>query len=233
MKVLINLRRNLTHVSSQTDLQLKLYFCRGEWIMGIETSYLRQAAYALKGAMGSAEEIEKIVINHSLGAAASAVASGWIPGAGGVVASGIGLGFTLSMYCRLCKNSNIPLNKNKLKAVASVAVAEIAAYLAVVIAAETLLTFIPVLGSFGASAIAGICNFAMVYIAGILFLKLMLSFTKKSRDIASMSVEELKSAMKYEANGDFMKDMFKEAKSVYKSAKNDSKYDEKDSGSMD
>ena len=77
----------MTHVSSQTDLQLKLYFGRGEWIMGIETSYLRQAAYALKGAMGSAEEIEKIVINHSLGAAASAVASGWIPGAGGVVAS--------------------------------------------------------------------------------------------------------------------------------------------------
>lgn len=201
--------------------------------MGIESSYLRQAAYALKGAMGSTDEIEKIVINHSLGAAASAVASGWIPGVGGAVASGIGLGFTLSMYCRLCKNSNIPLNKNKLKAIASVAIAEIAAYLAVVIAAETLLTFVPGLGNLGASVIAGICNFAMVYIAGILFLKLMLSFTKKNRDIASMSVEELKSAMKCEANEDFIKDMYKEAKTVYKFAKKDSQYDKKDSDSMD
>lgn len=201
--------------------------------MGMESTFLRQAAYALKDVMGSADEIEKIVINHSLGAAASAVASGWIPGAGGLVASGIGLGFTVSMYYRLCKNSDIPLSKNKLKAIASVAIAEIAAYIVVIVAAETLLTFVPGIGNLGASVIAGICNFAMVYIAGILFLKLMLSFTKRNRDIASMSEEELKSAMKHIANGEDFNNMFKEAKSVYKSAKKDSKYDKKDSGSMD
>lgn len=201
--------------------------------MGMEYAYLKQAACALKDVLRDADKIEEIIINHSLGAAASAVASGWIPGAGGLVASGIGLGFTVSMYYRLCKNSNIPLSKNKLKAIASVAIAEIAAYIAVIVAAETLLAFVPGIGNLGAAMIAGICNFAMVYIAGILFLKLMLLFAKRNSDIASLSEEELKNAMKHVADEEDFTNMFKEAKSAYKSAKKDSKYDKNDSSSMD
>ena len=55
------------------------------------------------------------------------------------------------------------MKKNALKAIASVVVAEFAAYLAVIIAAEAILTFIPVVGNLGGVVIAANCNFAMVY----------------------------------------------------------------------
>ena len=171
-------------------------------------------------------------VTDQLGAAAAAVASGWVPGAGGAIATGIALGFTLSMYYRLCNEMNIKLSKNKLKAIASVAIAEIAAYLVVIIAAETVLTFIPGIGSLGASALSGIVNFAMVYIAGALFLKLMLAFTSFGKDVSSMSEDELKEAMKKEADKKTIENTYKESKKIYKEAKNDSRYNKDDSSSM-
>ena len=201
--------------------------------MKISSGQLHMALRAAEGYCKNAEEIEQIIIGHSVGAAAAAVASGWIPGAGGVVATGIALGFTVSMYYRICSHSNIKVSKNILKAIASVAVAEIAAYLGVIIAAELALTFIPGLGSISASVLAGIINFAMVYIAGILFLKMMTSVFKAGKDINNMTEDELKSYMKNESTKDNISSAYKEAKTVYKTAKNDKSYQQNDIHPMD
>ncbi len=192
--------------------------------MGMETAYLRTLAYGLKNHMGSAEEVEKIIINHSLASAASAVASGWIPGLGGAFASGMALGFVISMYYRICNECKIKLSKNILKALASVVVAEIAATLSVVLAAEIALTFIPVVGNFSASVVAGIVNFGIVYVAGALFLKMMVNVFKANVDINNLSEEELKNIMKSVTTKENIKDAYNESKNIYKDAKNDKKY---------
>lgn len=177
------------------------------------------------------EDIIKIIVNHSLGAAAAAVASGWLPGVGGAVATGVAMGFVLSMYYRLCEEMNIKLSKNKLKAIASVAIAEIAAYLAVIMAAEAVLTLIPGL-NIGAALIAAVCNFGMVYVAGALFIKMMIAFTSGQNDVSSMSEDQLKKAMKEEADKDTIEKIYKESKKTYNDTKNNSKYDKNDSSSM-
>lgn len=43
------------------------------------------------------EQIEKLIMKHALAAAGAAVASGWIPGAGSTIATGIAIGFVWSM----------------------------------------------------------------------------------------------------------------------------------------
>ena len=192
--------------------------------MRISNGQLYMALRALKEYIEDAEGLERIIINHSLAAAAAAVAAGWIPGAGGVIATGIAMGFTISMYVRICNYSKITLKKNALKAIASVVVAEIAAYLAVIIAAEVILTFIPVVGNLGGAVIAAVLNFAMVYIAGLLFLKMIVSVFKANKDINSMSEEELKEYIKAQATKDNIKTAYKEAKEAYKQNKDDDSY---------
>lgn len=192
--------------------------------MRISSGQMHMALRSLKAYVKNAEEIEQIIISHSLAAAAFAVAAGWIPGAGGVIATGIALGFTISMYIRICSHSKISLTKNILKAIASVVIAEIAAYFAGIIAAEAILTFIPVVGNLGGIVIAGVVNFAMVYIAGLLFLKMMVSVFKANKNINSMSEEELKEFIIKQATKENIKTAYKEAKEVYKQSKDNASY---------
>lgn len=94
------------------------------------------------------------------------------------------------------------------------------------------MTFIPGIGNLGAAALSGLCNFAMVYVAGALFIKLIVAFAATGEDISSMSEENLKAAMKAEADKKTIEDTYKESKKVYKETKNDSRYDKNDSSSM-
>jgi len=192
--------------------------------MGMEAQYLRTLAYGLKGYLANAENLEKIIVTHSLAAAGAAIASGWVTGVGGAIASGLAFGFVVSMYYKICIECNIKISKNILKALASVVVAEIAAYLGVIIAAEIALSFIPGLGNLGASFIAGVVNFGMVYVAGTLFLKMMVSVFKANGNIDNISEEELKNIMKNISTKDNIKEAYNESKSVYKDAKKDGSY---------
>ena len=192
--------------------------------MKIPNSTLHIILRALQQYVKNAEDIEKIVITHALGAAAAAVAAGWIPGAGGAIATGIAISFTLTMYYRLCKECGITMKKNIMKAVVSVAVAEIAAYFSVIIVTEIALSFIPGLGNVATTFIAGFVNFAMVYIAGLLFLMMMVKVFKAKKSVENMSEEELKEYMKESATKENIAKMYKEAKETYKSAKDDPSY---------
>lgn len=192
--------------------------------MGMETTYLKGLVYGLKGHMDNADDIEKIIINHSLAAAGAAVASGWMPGVGGAVATSIAFGFVCTMYYKICKENNIKIKKNILKAVASVVVAEVAAYLGVILTAEFALSFIPGLGNLGASVIAGIINFGMVYVAGVLFLKMMVNVFKANVAVEDLSEEEFKNIMKNISNKETIKKTYNESKSVHKQTKNSSDY---------
>lgn len=192
--------------------------------MSMESTYLKMLANGLKEYMANAEELEKIIITHSLAAAGAAVASGWITGAGGAIATGLALGFVVSMYYKICRECNIKIGKNILKALASIVVAEAAAYLGVILTAEFVLSFVPIFGNLSASFIAGVVNFGMVYVAGTLFLKMMMNVFKANIDIENISEAELKDIMRTVSTGDNIKKAYNESKNVYKDTKNDSSY---------
>ncbi len=196
--------------------------------MSSESTNLRMLAYGLKGHIANTEALEKIIITHALAAATAAVASGWIPEAGGAIATGVAFGFILSMYYKICKECNIKISKNMLKTLASIVVAETAAYLAVTIAAEVALSFLPLFGNFTAAFVASIANFGMVYVAGVLFLKMMVNVFKANIDINNISESDHEDIMRNISTEDAIKKAYKESKNVYKDTKNDKTYNTDD-----
>jgi hypothetical protein len=63
------------------------------------------------------QEIADIVKFHSAGAAA--VASGWVPGFGGLAAVGINAGFIWTMYGRINSKIGLPFSENVVKSIAT------------------------------------------------------------------------------------------------------------------
>lgn len=194
----------------------------------MNSGYLHLAAEALKRHYDDADEIESIVIRHAVASAASGVASGFIPGAGGAIASVAAFGFTLSMYIRICKELNLSLGKNILRGIASVFIAEIAAFLAVWLGAFAVISFVPGIGNVSAALVDGVMAFAMVYIAGVIFLILMEKIGKENIDISSITEEEFKDMAKECAKEADIKSIYKEAKKTYSKVKDDEQYKDED-----
>lgn len=182
------------------------------------TSVYRNAADDVEG------KARKIIITHALAAAAAAVASGWIPGAGSAVATTIGVGFTCAMYYRLANLFDIRIRRNILKTIASVLIAELAAYFAVVLVGSAVLSFVPFVGNLSASTFCAIVNFALVYAAAYLYIKLLTRVFLMRKDPDEMTEEDWKEAAKRTAGEEDIKNIVKEAKSVHKSVKNDKEY---------
>ena len=171
------------------------------------------------------EDVELIITTHALGAYVAAVASGWIPGAGETIATGIALAFTCTMYYRLAKRMELNLPRNVLKGIASVIISEIVIYIVAVLAIATVLTFIPGIGNVSGSLLAGLLNFCVVQTAGELFLITMskLFRAKTASQIEEMSPEELKAFAKGCSTRKVVKDCIKQAKEDYSHVKDDSR----------
>ena len=96
---------------------------------------MKQAVYALNDGMKQLgreidiDEIAGIVQSHAVATSLSAAASGFIPGAGGVVAMGIACTSTITMYGRLAHAMGVRLNNGLIRAIASAVVADLAAAL--------------------------------------------------------------------------------------------------------
>ena len=156
---------------------------------------MKEIAYGLKVYYKEAEEAEKIVLEcAAIAAGASAV--------GGVVTIlalpamiTSCLGAVWAMYIRLCKCLEIRINENVLKVLASAALSNIATNLIGVFAIELLTVFIP---GFGLAANA-LVTFSCVYLAGMMFMKMLLTFAKKGHfgsDLENLSKSELKAELK-------------------------------------
>ncbi|MDE7261345.1 MAG: hypothetical protein K2N78_04685 [Oscillospiraceae bacterium] len=175
------------------------------------------------------KKLADCVVQHAATAGVAAMAGGILPGVGSVIATGIVTGAVWSMYIRICKIIKVDLGKNKLKALASAVLSNIAVNLAGVLAIGIAASFVP-----GASiVICGAGNFAVVYIAGIIFLNALTRLFHVSRkDLENMNDEELMKSVKASAKGIDMKAIFKEAKNVFMDMKRSGELDQV-SGSVD
>lgn len=189
----------------------------------MKTAFYSMKNYLRTPASNVGEQCEKTIVKHGLAAAAAAVAAGFVPGAGGVISIGICFGFVWAMYYRLAALFNIKISKNILKTIASVAVAEITAYLIIVLAATTVLTFIPGL-NIGAATLCAMVNFGMVYIAGYLYIQMLTKLFKAGKDPDQLTEDEWKNVAKATADEVDMDAVYQEAKDVHKQVKNDKEY---------
>ncbi len=159
------------------------------------------------------KEIADCVIRHSAACGVASMAAGVLPAAGTAISVAIATGAIWAMYIRISKMIEVELRKDMLKVLASAAISNIVFNLGAVIAGEIALSFIP-----GAGIIcSGIISFAMVYIAGILFLRILTGlFKAKFSNWDNLSEEELKDAAQAAAKNTNMKEIFAEAKNIFK-----------------
>ncbi len=166
----------------------------------------------LKAYYKGADEAERIIINCALTAAGAAAVGGIIPilAIPSLIISCVGA--VWAMYIQLCKCLEIPIKENILKVLASAALSNIATNLISVFAVEIITTFIPGVGSVANAAV----TFACIYLAGLMFMKMILLFAKQGmvgKDLVTISENDLKSTISKQTPS---KEEAKQAGSVFK-----------------
>ena len=149
----------------------------------------------LKRYYDHAEEAEQMIINYALLAGGANAVGGMVPGL--AIPATIMACFVAvwGMYADLCKTLGISIKENVLKLLARAALANITANLGGVLIASFAGMFVP-----GASIIvSSIVAFVSVYLAGFIFLQLILKMAEKSKDkysFSDISTKDMKDTIK-------------------------------------
>lgn len=161
-------------------------------------------------------QIADIVKFHSKGAAAAAVGSAWIPGAGGTAAILASAGFIWSMYARIGSEINLPMSENILKTLGSGVATNLASGMAASWVMSSVFSLFPGIGSIGASVVMGGTCYALTLASGYVYLKIMTALFISGVDPTKMSEQELNNMAKNIANDSDVKDVMNTAKQAYK-----------------
>ena len=170
----------------------------------------------LKVYYSQAKETEKIILNCALTAAAADAVGGMIPGLA-IPATIIScFGAVWMMYGSLCNALGISLKEHVLKLLAKAALANISANLGGALIAMFAGMFVP-----GASVlVSAAVSFIAVYLAGVVFLRLILKMAEVSNDpytFSDISASEMKTAAR---NVKLSTDDLKATKEIYSQNKN-------------
>ncbi len=181
----------------------------------MQSYMIKELTYGLKDYYNRADETERVILNAALTAAAADAVGGIIPGLAipAIIISCFGTVWV--MYGSLCSTLGISLKENVLKLLAKAALANITANLGGALIAMFAGMFIP-----GASIlVSAAVSFIAVYLAGVVFLRLILNMAEKSSDpysFSDISESEMTAAA---GKVKLTKDDLKSARSVYEASK--------------
>lgn len=161
------------------------------------------------------KEIMETIEAHSLAAAAAGFASGILPGAGVPIAVASCIGFVTSMYVKVTKKVGIKISKVKLKAIASVVMAELGSQSIVYLVGGVIVSFIPGLSNLAMAA----GQYAFTYIAGVMYLNFLKEFFNAGSKVEEMTDEAIKLKMNGCLDNAELKDMVNELMTDYKKRK--------------
>lgn len=191
--------------------------------------------YALK-ALGEATEgvlkgsdIEKAgdtIMGCAVIAAVAGVGSGWLPGAGALVATGAWVAAIWGMYVKINKDLGITIKDNVLKSLASALLTNLIASVGGIIlmlVGSTLLSLIPGLGTAGAIAIDGAIGYVTVFASGVLYIKLLTKLFKAGNgfNLSENNVERMAKDIITESD---VEKIIKEGKKSFKDDKKAGKF---------
>lgn len=199
--------------------------------MNIDYKLLDQAKELLKAMDKTADDnlpkdIAEIVKFHAKGATVAALASAWVPGAGGTAAVVASAGFIWTMYGRIGAKIDLPFSSNILKTLAFGAATNIATGVVGIVLVSSVISFIPGLGNVGASVIMGGICYALTLASGFVYLKTMTTLFKKGLDPTKLSEEDLKQAVKDATKDNNIKDIMKQGQKDFKSKKDNGEFDD-------
>lgn len=177
---------------------------------------IRAASTQLKemGREVNVSNLESIVMTHACSAAVSAAASGCMTGIGSTIATTINLGFVVAMYIRLGAAMGIGFDKGMIRALASAMLAELAAEVAVILVGAAAISFIPIVGNLSAGMLTAIASFCMVYLAAVIFMKMLAAMLGKGVDPSKASTAQLKANAKVAMAGTNMNAVCEEARNA-------------------
>lgn len=171
------------------------------------------------------EHIEKAgdtIMACSVAAAIAGVGSGWLPGAGALIATTAWVASIWTMYVRVNIVLGIKIKDNILKSLASAFLTNIiasAGSLILYFIAAFAISFIPGFGTLGAVTIDGFIGFVTVYASGLLYIRL-LTKVMKGKGNMDLSDVDIKTMVKETTKESNVKDVLKEGKQMFKESKN-------------
>lgn len=188
---------------------------------------MKLALYALRDAsrnLISQAQVDKAgdtIVACAIAAAIAGVGSGWLPGAGALVATAAWVAAIWTMYVKINKDLGISISENILKSLASAFLTNIiasAGALILAILASFVLSFIPFLGQAGAIAIDGLLGYITVFASGILYI-MLLTKIMKAKGSFDISESEAKSMADNISKESDISAIIREAKESFKKEK--------------
>ena len=189
--------------------------------------YMKLALYALRDAsrnLISQAQVDKAgdtIVACAIASAIAGVGSGWLPGAGALVATAAWVAAIWTMYVKINKDLGISISENILKSLASAFLTNIiasAGALILAILASFVLSFIPFLGQAGAIAIDGLLGYITVFASGILYI-MLLTKIMKAKGSFDISESEAKSMADNISKESDISAIIREAKESFKKEK--------------
>lgn len=177
------------------------------------------------------EKAGETIKKCSIAAAVAGVGTGWLPGAGALVASVAWVAAIWGMYVKVNIDLGISIKKNVLKSLASALLTNIIAsagsYILMIVA-SFLLSFIPGFGTVGAVAIDGMIGYITVFASGVLYINLLTKLFKAGKGF-TFTEEEAKGLAKDIVDESDMRTIIKEGRDAYKEDKKAGKFEQNDS----
>lgn len=177
------------------------------------------------------EKAGKTIKNCSIAAAVAGVGTGWLPGAGALVASAAWVAAIWGMYVKVNIDLGISIKKNVLKSLASALLTNIIAsagsYILMIVA-SFILSFIPGFGTVGAVAIDGMIGYITVFASGVLYINLLTKLFKAGKGF-TFTEEDAKGLAKDIVDESDMRTIIKEGRNAYKEDKKAGKFEQNDS----
>lgn len=167
-----------------------------------------------------AENIEEIINVHAMGAAASGLAAGFVPGIGGTAALMASADFIWSMYYRINNKLGIPLSKAVVKSLGAAVLTNLAGSSMALVGGAALATALSFtgIGNVFSSLIMGALDYAVVLVSGIIYMKILVGLFKAGKNVEDLSAEDLKAAAENVIKSEDVNTMLKEARDSYKKA---------------
>lgn len=181
----------------------------------MESYQMKALMDGLKVHYGNADQMEKVIIDCALVAAGADAVGGLFPGLAIPATIASCFGAVWVMYGRLCGTLGISMKENVLKFLAKAVISNIAANLGGALIAMFVGMFIPGASAFVSAAV----TFITVYLAGIVFLALILKMAKKSSDPYSFSDISESDMKEIVSNTRLSKEDLKEAKKSFEQNK--------------
>lgn len=172
------------------------------------------------------EAVADTIQGCAVTAAIAGVGSGWLPGAGSLVATGAWVAAIWGMYIKVNHDLGIKIKGNILKSLASAFLTNIIASAGSLLIAYVIgfvISFIPGIGTLGAIAVDGFLGYITVYASGLLYIRFLTKVLKAkgNLDFSEIDVKTIAEETVKEAN---IKDIIKEGRNSFKEAKKEGKF---------